>query len=443
MKNYIKFLVLMTVFLFLVSAFALTANAEDGTEQEETKDRYKTEITVYYSDWGKWTGGTATYTVYSDEPFYIFYQHTDEPAVYPRYFCGNPEDFDYDNAKNYVSGSLRNVSLSGTLTLPDGSKQMASLIDSALVYNGSTRATMTATCPIFYSAEGLKNYLETGDESGWTNKPDANNVTYDESLGYIQGLSIESVLPYDCHGSAADGFTNCFMLSWDIPAYDRERYIETYEMKFDMQYAYKGYYGGLDNTKLLYDSALVDSPSIAVSEGSHIFCAHDFCDWLHIEDNFKLDFNYVSRFNIQDIKKIYVRLVRVDRVTGITVCGDWAVFDVDFKSGILNDRVIGDVNIYPGDSEIDGNGNINAKPTETIPGSDSSNNGFSFAGIDLTDIVNIGKYFIGLVESLINMIGNFPALFNRIFLFLPVEIRTMIYMFFVVIVVSGLLKIFI
>lgn len=442
MKTYIKFLLFVVVALFLFSAGALLVNAEDETSQEETKNRYKTEITMYYDDFGKWTGGTATYTIYSDKPFYIFYRHTEEPGTYLMYFCGNLEDFDYDKVDLYNSSSLSNVSISGMLTLPDGSQQMATLPNSAVVYQGKKRITVTATCPIFYTAESLKNYLETGDESGWTNKPEGNegNATYDESLGYIQGLSIESVLPTDCHGSAADGFTNCFQLSWDIPAYDRDRYIETYEMKFDMQYAYMGYYGG---SKLIYDSALIDSPSISVSEGTHIFCAHDFCDWLHIEDNFKLDFNYVSRFNIQDLKKIYVRLVRVDRVTGVSVFGDWAIFDVDFRKGLLNDRVIGDANIYPGNFEIGSDGSINGEPIQTIPGTDSGDDGFSFAGIDLTDVVNIGKYFIGLVKSLINMIGDFPALFNRVFLFLPAEIRTMIYMFFVILVVSGLLKIFV
>ncbi|MDE6128077.1 MAG: hypothetical protein K2G16_02665, partial [Lachnospiraceae bacterium] len=164
MKNYIKFLILMAFFLFLVSVNTLTASAEDDIDEEETKNRYKTEITVQYVDFGKLTGGTAVYTIYSDKPFYIFYHHTDEPAAYPRYFCGNLEDFDYNNAYGYVSTILNNVSVSGTLTLPDGSNQMTSLVNSALVYQGQIRMTMTATCPIFYSAEGLKNYLETGDE---------------------------------------------------------------------------------------------------------------------------------------------------------------------------------------------------------------------------------------------------------------------------------------
>ena len=198
MKNYIKFLVLMAVFLFLVSACALTANAEDGAEQEETKYRYKTEITINYVDYGKWTGGTATYTIYSDEPFYIFYLHTDEPATYPRYYCGNPDDFDFDNAKGYTT--IANTSVSGTLTLADGSKQMVSLFTSALIYQGNIRATMTATCPIFYSAEALKNYLETGDESGWTNKPE--DIKYDNF--YLLGFQCDSSVRASWQGINTD-----------------------------------------------------------------------------------------------------------------------------------------------------------------------------------------------------------------------------------------------
>lgn len=433
MKNCIKILVFVAAALFLFSAGSLLVNAEggDGTEQEDVKDRYKTEITVHYVDFGSWSGGTSTYTIYSDKPFYIFYHHTDEPAVYPRYFCGSLEDFD--------SGSV-GYSVSGTLTLPDGSQQIASLPNSAFVYQGKTRMTVTATCPIFYSEESLKNYLETGDESGWTNKPteDENNATYDESLGYLQGLSINTVLPTDCHGSI-DSFTNCFELSWVVPEYDRSKYMEFCEFKFDFQYSYST----MTATKRLYGNSFLDFTSagiklfISATEGTHVFCSHEFYELLNLDVS-------ATSFNIQDVKKIYVRLARVERASGNISYGDWAVYNVDFRSGILtNDRVMGDANIYPGDSEIGSDGSINGEPIQTVPSPDSGDNGFSFAGIDLTDVVNIGKYFIGLVESLINMIGNFPALFNRVFLFLPAEIRTMIYMFFVILVVSGLLKIFV
>lgn len=192
----------MAAALFLFSAGFLLVNAEggDGTEQEDVKDRYKTEITVHYVDFGKWTGGTATYTIYSDKPFYIFYHHTDEPAAYPRYFCGNLEDFDFNLASNYISSVLSNVSISGTLTLSDGSQQMVNLPDSAFVHMGKTRITVTATCPIFYSAESLKNYLETGDESGWTNKPE--DVEYDNF--YLLGFQCDSSIRASWQGINTD-----------------------------------------------------------------------------------------------------------------------------------------------------------------------------------------------------------------------------------------------
>lgn len=200
MKNYIKFLFFMVAFLFLVSVSVLEANAENGTEQDGTGNKYKTEITLEYVDFGGWTGGTAVYTIYSDKPFYIFYHYTDEPAVYPRYFCGNLEDFNYDSSGTYISSALNNVSVSGTLTLPDGSKQMASLPNSAFIYNGETRITITATCPIFHTVESLKNYLETGDESGWTNKPE--DIDYDNF--YLLGFQCDSSIRASWQGLNTD-----------------------------------------------------------------------------------------------------------------------------------------------------------------------------------------------------------------------------------------------
>ncbi len=438
MKNCIKILVFVAAALFLFSAGSLLVNAEDGNGTEQENKQYKTTVTLRYIDFSdRYDGGYTTYTIISSKPLYIYYLYTEEPAAcMPQLYSGEIDDSTSSGISS--SGSF---SVSGIMYFPDGSTRMVNNFDlGALTYDGRIVKTIEASCPIFYSFDAMKNYILDGDESGWTNKPteDENNATYDESLGYLQGLSINTVLPTDCHGSI-DSFTNCFELSWVVPEYDRSKYMEFCEFKFDFQYSYST----MTATKRLYGNSFLDFTSagiklfISATEGTHVFCSHEFYELLNLDVS-------ATSFNIQDVKKIYVRLARVERASGNISYGDWAVYNVDFRSGILtNDRVMGDANIYPGDSEIGSDGSINGEPIQTVPSPDSGDNGFSFAGIDLTDVVNIGKYFIGLVESLINMIGNFPALFNRVFLFLPAEIRTMIYMFFVILVVSGLLKIFV
>ena len=77
----------------------------------------------------------------------------------------------------------------------------------------------------------------------------------------------------------------------------------------------------------------------------------------------------------------------------------------------------------------------------TLP--DDPNDGDLVIGdIDFSDIVSIGKYFISLVNSLLDVIGSFPKLFSTVFSFLPSELVGMIYLSIVLIIIIGLIKAF-
>lgn len=305
----------------------------------------------------------------------------------------------------------------------------------------------TANFSIFESKEALIAYLTTGDDSGQINKPTTEipnssiNGVYDETIGHVQNLQIDTVTAPECHG-ASDSFLNCFVLSWDIPATNKNEYTEYYETKINMQYSYLT---GL-STSRKYGSQFVDYNvngsilCILSSEGTHAFCAHEFYEFTNLKETYS-GLNYVLSFYIKDVTKIYMRPVRVSNTDSAISYGDWTVFDVDFSRGILNDRVVTGGTIYPGDSTINPDGSIDNEPSGTIEPTDTENS-FSFAGIDLTDIKNIGAYFIGLLETLVNMIGYFPTLFSRVYSFLPSEIINMIYCGFVVVFVTGLFKIF-
>lgn len=297
--------------------------------------------------------------------------------------------------------------------------------------------------PYFDSLESLQTFLKTGNDDGQINKP-GSDASYDATLDNIKNLTIKGLTPNDCH-SSVDSFSNCFQLSWDVPNYDKTLYMDFYEIKFDMQYSYINYFG----TSLKNSSGLIDyivngtKISIAVSEGVHNFCAHDFVDILGLNDNLSA-LDYISKFSITKLRKIYIRHVRVDRRSNDISFGNWSVYDVDYSNGIfsLNEKSTGDLNIYPGDSEIGSDGSFDSEPIESIPKPDKKPE-FSFAGIDLDDIKSIGSYFIGLIQTLFNFLGDFPSLFARVFAFLPHEILTMIYVCIVIVCIAGLFKIFV
>lgn len=268
---------------------------------------------------------------------------------------------------------------------------------------------------------------------------------YDSEIGYLK-LTINGLSASDCHGGDIS-WMNCFSLSWDIPTYDRKKYEEYCEFKFDFKYSYSTNW----TTSLKYGTAFIDYSEngeklcINVKNGTHNFCAETFSEIIDIQSSFENYLETLSNFNINPLNKIYVRIVRKDIVTGDVSYGDWAVYNVDKSTGLLtfNKEEFGDMNVYEGDTEIDVDGTIYDEPIQSVSGNNGSDtDGGFFDGIDLTDVANIGKYFITLVESLMNFLGDFPALFSRIFSFLPNELLAMIYMSIVIVVIIGLFKIF-
>lgn len=428
MKNCIKILVFVAAALFLFSAGSLLVNAEggDGTEQEDVKDRYKTEITVHYVDFGSWSGGTSTYTIYSDKPFYIFYHHTDEPAAYPRYFCGSLEDFD--------SGSV-GYSVSGTLTLPDGSQQIASLPNSAFVYQGKTHMTVTATCPIFYSKESLKNYLETGDESGWTNKPAPEPKYYfDENietprLSFIDGLKFYIDNASVDYGIEIEG--RCYTVD-DIELY-----------KADLLWKYK-YASVLKNDLSIWVSV---SDNIS-SSGEHDLYIYGAASFSNLLQKYPIDNrtyyggtnavgNYFSGYSdaLSTLKtvllsthgslfngtEIYIRFYYLDNMGNVHY-GKWCHwFDEmansagssgsqwDDKTNMFTENQ-SNIGLTPDDRQkLEDTGNSKGNDNDSMPKYNNTSSWDSKAGDEVWDIMN----------SMSKKLGDFPRLVQQVFLFLP------------------------
>ena len=200
MKNYIKFLVLMAAFLFLVSVSVLKVNAEE-TGEKETENTNKYSYTVVYNytadNYGINANAVYTYKIYSEKPVYIYYRYTDEPATYPEFFCG-----DLENIDEYFGGTYGyNFSYSGFVKYGNGTTGIPkTLYTSAFVYKGVTRYTITTDCPIFSSREAMQNYIKTGDESGWINKPE--DIKYDNF--YLLGFQCDSSIRASWQGINTD-----------------------------------------------------------------------------------------------------------------------------------------------------------------------------------------------------------------------------------------------
>lgn len=460
MKTWIKTIFLLAIFLLVFSAGSIQADAADNNElnynyylectydgtrgKGYTRIEYSSEdeliLIVDYDTTGLVYGHSSSENITG--PSYSIALVSSDAGI----LVDDPISLSiYDYTKNikYLTIYPDGVSSSGNSGRNIAYKAFS--LDSGFkfgtflnFYDG-----LKTNMKIFSSPEAAYEYATTGNDEGQINKP-GSDASYDAALDNIKNLTIKGLTPNDCHNSV-DSFTNCFQLSWDVPNYDKTLYMDFYEIKFDMQYSYINYFGSsLKNSSGLIDYIVNGTKiSIAVSEGTHNFCAHDFVDILGLNDNLS-PLDYINKFNITRLRKIYIRHVRVDRRSHDISFGNWSVFDVDYSNGIfsLNEKSVGDLNIYPGDSEIGSDGNFDSEPIESIPKPDKTP-GFSFAGIDLDDIKSIGSYFIGLVQTLFNFLGDFPALFSRVFAFLPQEILTMIYVCIVIICIAGLFKIFV
>ena len=155
-----------------------------------------------------------------------------------------------------------------------------------------------------------------------------------------------------------------------------------------------------------------------------------------------------NSFQINDVYKVYFRtghFVRKKDPDYTVSYGNWSIYTLDKSNNILslNQVSIGHGSVVAPDTEFDEDGNFEADEIEHIdPPSDGSDINISIGDINLSDIASIGTFFKNLISSLLGILGDLPALFARIFSFLPSEIINMIYLSIVVIIIGGLIKIF-
>lgn len=407
--------------LFSLCCMLQVSAEEDDASQEEEK-QYKATITFYYRDFGSLTGGHDSFTVVSGKPFYMFYRSTDEPALYPMYFCGDLEDFNsYDFSTLGIQSCLKYCSVSGTRTNPDGVTVLYStLFSSATVYRDNTRVTVTASCPIFDSAESLQRYLETGDDSGITNKDDL-KASVSKSLPYLRNVTWH--INPNCYGSSpkvsGDEFT------WDTSQLYPAAKIEVkadVTIHFGKTNGVLNFITGTGNVQLdikntvnviSYDGSTgLDSPSY---DSGYLLIPDDKLRQavaLYVDNN--TEFASASVQSVS-VTSYYLRMVFYDETENVLHVGGWTRVNVqgymeggDFISTGDFDPDTGD---YIQDTESDGSYSYGTN----IDGSYDFDN---TSGMP-KDIGEAFKMFLQMMELLFTYMGKVPELVKRVYGFLP------------------------
>lgn len=299
--------------------------------------------------------------------------------------------------------------------------------------------------PFYYSGDDVvSGKLRLGVDSIFYN-PDAVSG-YDGDLFNIKNCQYVTVPPLSCHGDVKT--SGCFKLTWTPDGIYNNSVHDTFEVKL---YAKVSVAFDTDVKRNYYTFCFpVGYTDVKTVSGQYSFCTHDIANFLYSNGYIKKNSVFASTdmgaFQINEVYKLYIRTVREDVSSGSRKYGNWSVYDFNTKKWYENNQqdisdgriVIGDTDPDPENGDISGGdgGKINLPDK---PGNDS---GLKIGDLDFSDIGSIGKFFISLVNSLIQVIGSFPSLFASVFVFLPSELISMIYLGIVLVIIIGLIKAF-
>lgn len=299
--------------------------------------------------------------------------------------------------------------------------------------------------PFYYSGDDVvSGKLRLGVDSIFYN-PDAVSG-YDGALFNIKNCQYVTVPPLSCHGDVKT--SGCFKLTWTSDGTYNNSVHDTFEVKL---YAKVSVAFDTDVKRNYYTFCFpVGYTDVKTVSGQYSFCTHDIANFLYSNGYIKKKSVFASTdmgaFQINEVYKLYIRTVREDVSSGSRKYGNWSVYDFNTKKWYENNQqdisdgrvVIGDTDPDPENGDISGGdgGKIN------LPDKPGNDGGLKIGDLDFSDIGSIGKFFISLVNSLIQVIGSFPSLFASVFVFLPSELISMIYLGIVLVIIIGLIKAF-
>ena len=311
------------------------------------------------------------------------------------------------------------------------------------VFDYSHKRLIKLLC--FHNDTKITNKHETTSNYSIFYNPDAVSG-YDGDLFNIKNCQYVTVPPLSCHGDVKT--SGCFKLTWTPDGIYNNSVHDTFEVKL---YAKVSVAFDTDVKRNYYTFCFpVGYTDVKTVSGQYSFCTHDIANFLYSNGYIKKNSVFASTdmgaFQINEVYKLYIRTVREDVSSGSRKYGNWSVYDFNTKKWYENNQqdisdgriVIGDTDPDPENGDISGGdgGKINLPDK---PGNDS---GLKIGDLDFSDIGSIGKFFISLVNSLIQVIGSFPSLFASVFVFLPSELISMIYLGIVLVIIIGLIKAF-
>lgn len=418
LKVFLRLVVPVTaVYLFFVCGFFVSAEEDAAGEEKQ----YKTSISFYYNSLGNMSGGTDSFTVVSGKPFYMFYRYTEEPACYPMYFCGDLEDFIAlrDSVVFGFQSSLSGCSVSGTRINPDGVTVLySSLFSSATVYMGTTRATLTASCPVFDSADSLQRYLESGDESGITNKDDL-KASVSRSLPYLRNVTWH--INPNCYGSSPKVVGDEF--SWDTSGIYPAAVVE---VKADVTIHFGGTDSPLDVIAGKFKLDLKDTVNIITYDGKTGLPAPAYDSGYLLVPDDKLRqavLHYVGTstefspdaVNSVSVTSYYLRMVFYDESENVLHVGGWTKVNVNGALSSAGDFITtGDFDPDTGEYVQDITSDGSYSYGTNIDGS------YDFDGSGAPkDIGEAFTMFLQIMQLLFSYMGKVPELIKRVYGFLP------------------------
>lgn len=416
----------------------------------------------------------------SDYPVYGFYYEWSQGAyTYTglRYAAVVPSDDDKDNRRSDVSGTITKTWHSGSVTTESWNfsvpfRTSEDWIDQLKSSNleGNTSFLqvydeLTVSFPVFSDSAALVRFLESGDQSGWVNKPDVDySVKHDFSKDvYDPNIPVPELSNLSYNGFSItniDGYYLDLIVDYSLLGVKLEHMgLGSYMPVVDNDWKYTSHYYNFTLDNRAFSNSLLDINNIYVVDIEHDLI-EDFKQWsleypkyqdLPTYSFFKGGSATRTAYNMShvygtmsysDLKQLresrqglvtyYVRFYDVNGNYG-----QWMRYTYQSNVEILPDAItIGSVK-----SDSQGNPIVDNE----IKGSQDKESGdltynSEYIGIDISDVNNYFSYIRTIFNSISSSLDSFGSLIAACFGFLPQEVVGLIIFGIVLMVFVGIVK---
>lgn len=387
------------IFVGVVAALVLSMSQVEAAEDEESYTYYLTQISESSGSWVSRLersiydiqSNCELCLVYLGEQNTFISGYSGNQVVQYGYYCVYIPSEKVIGSRSF-NCKYDSVRYEGS-RIYDSSNDVVSTISFDSLYDSSfsilqTTELVDTNMKIFDSLESVISYAESGDESGWLNKPDleydSNNSYFNSNLGYLQGVQYKNVtnteeFPYQIYSR----------ISWDTTTAIENAYVQ---IAADVTYK--------KNSKTYSESMVMfkDYGSVSYSDGSFTFLISAVADGL--PDN----------SIVKKVDYYYVRLIKYDSVSSSFLYGGWTRIDTN--------KFTVDTIAYDSESDdyyIDTDSDSSYSDQMGIDGNYGTLNWGDFSSASADSF----KWFFSMLKDLFDMMGSFPSMVKTVFSFLP------------------------